>query len=398
MLTTTALCGFMAFTLATGAVARQNYYAESNSSSSTTSSTYQDKTTLTFTPDDNSDYFIFWTASLSGASTSTDNNAKLTNTTTSTDLSIVNIEAQDTLNRHNVGGVVRQQFTTGHGAQTYKIQYNSEGGVNSVSIQDARIWAVKASSLDQYAESNTDSTTTSATFQDKTTLTFTPATAGYYVIIAMAEHNVNSTTNAAELALDVNGTDYYVQSQVQQDNTNYRTWTAIKVENFAASSQTIKIQYRSLAGSTVTIRRARIVALRVTAFNGINNAEQLTRQTTTNSGMDWDSQLALQFTPNNSETIVFCAANVDYAGSTTQGFNILDGIGPLSEVNFQTPHSSGGAFTAQVGLNGRASYGSGQRNAKIQMAQNNLTGSAYTVGLDEMAICFLEVGSRQTYK
>src|SRR5947209_5723679 len=61
--------------------ARQFYYAESTAESTTTLASYQDKTTLTFTPDASSTYYLLGSALVEGSTTTTAVNVKMAKTT-----------------------------------------------------------------------------------------------------------------------------------------------------------------------------------------------------------------------------------------------------------------------------------------------------------------------------
>jgi len=77
-------------------VARQAYYAESTGESTTTSSTYQDKATLTFTPDANKDYILFWSCDCFEVSTTVSVFTRLYNSTDAVVLSEQNQENRTT--------------------------------------------------------------------------------------------------------------------------------------------------------------------------------------------------------------------------------------------------------------------------------------------------------------
>src|SRR5690606_21492356 len=85
-----------------------------------------------------------------------------------------------------------------------------------------------APTLSYYAESDALSQSTSTSWQDKTTLTFTPA-AGNFLIIATAEVNGSSESYNAKAQLTIDGTVYALYDAEPSDATNYQSFITHKV-------------------------------------------------------------------------------------------------------------------------------------------------------------------------
>jgi hypothetical protein len=122
---------------------------------------------------------------------------------------------------------------------------------------------------DFYAESEGISTTTSATFQDKTTLTFTPTFGGDYMIWWSCEYRNTSAANQCEVQLeDTTATATLALSKWRNESdaleANVHAIGGIKEIALSASvSQTLKLQWRRPSGSgSAEIRRARIYVAR----------------------------------------------------------------------------------------------------------------------------------------
>lgn len=136
------------------------------------------------------------------------------------------------------------------------------------SIYDTNSDGIVEKSLSQsheYAESDAESSTTSATLQDKTTLTFTPATTGDYILEWSFE--VSNNTNSGNTRIVV------LQDATTLSDTNYtssNTYSEFqqrsgftKVSLTGSQSYTFKIQFSLVAGGIAYIKNARIIARRV---------------------------------------------------------------------------------------------------------------------------------------
>ncbi len=257
---------------------RQYYYAESIAESSyNTDTNYQDKTTLTFTPDDNSTYLIIASWLMRQSWTSTWANGKLTRTTgTPKDFNELIYLPKDATDYISGGTIGIDTFSSSPDSQTYKIQYATSNTSGTTYMKEAKIVALKLSSADKYAESEEISTTTSTSYQDKTTLTFTPDTAGDYIIIATATVYGSSTSYDFRTQLSVDGVASSTSNIETANTSNRYLWGIVKKVNLTAASHTIKIQYSTESSSySAKIAHARIVALRADEFNNnYYNAEQ----------------------------------------------------------------------------------------------------------------------------
>jgi len=111
-------------------------YEESVSRSTTTSTTFQTKVTLT-TPPLNGTHLVTWSASVDHSSRTTKMEARLRNTTDSTNVTpLVIHEPKDVVNRTPVTGVAEVVFSGP--AKTFEIQYRAQT-VDTAGIEGARI-------------------------------------------------------------------------------------------------------------------------------------------------------------------------------------------------------------------------------------------------------------------
>jgi len=280
------IASFFASNSVLAASARQYYYSELTSTVSTGSSTYQDALTLSFTPDDNSTYLILSSWTQSGTCNVYPFTSKLKRTTgTAKDFNALYYLTTGSSDDVAVGTIGIDSFGTSPGSQTYKIQHATNDVTSYISPSNTQssIIALKLSSLDYYAQQEARTTTTSTSFVDKTTLTFTPATAGDYIILASATVDGSSNAYDYKAQLTIDGTAYNTANIEVRDAGNKESWMVMKKVNLTAASHTIKIQYAGESSSKITVGMAdaRIVALRADEFLENHYLESEARETST---------------------------------------------------------------------------------------------------------------------
>jgi hypothetical protein len=265
--------------------ARQSFYVESTGESSTTGAAWADKAVLTFTPDANSDYFFIASATYTAKSTSARGEARLFDSTNAVELGS---ETRSSLRNSSdytpycASGKV--SYGASPGSQTVSIQYGlgSSGGTPHY-IQNAAIVAIKKGAADQYAESVGTSTASTASFVDTASVTFTPASAGDYLIVATAEYNVGATNKQIEICVDVDGT-LISDHQIRADNTTpWFPWATQAKVTLSNASHTIKVKFceQGGGGTTMSLRQVKLIVLSCGAFDNVYYAESRADQNTT---------------------------------------------------------------------------------------------------------------------
>lgn len=300
---------------ALAASARQNYYAESTGESSAALTSYQDKTTLTFTPDANSSYVIIASWLMQESSTSGSVYGKLTRTTgTAKDFNELIYLPKDATDYMAGGCVGVDSYGASPASQTYKIQYKSSSTFYTARIKEAKIIAIKLTSQDNSAVAESRTTTTGTGYSDKTTLTFTPESVGDYILLASATGDGASTSYDFRERIDVDGTQYSTTNIEPAATANCYPWTTIKRVNLSASSHTIKIQYSTEnATAAAGIAHARVVALRADRFSNNYYAESEGRSTTTSTS--YQTKTTLTQTPQAADHLILGEQGLD--GSDT---------------------------------------------------------------------------------
>lgn len=190
---------------------------------------------------------------------------------------------------------------------------------------------------DKYAESLGTSTTTSSTFQQKLRLSFTPATAGDYLLIFGAQLKHASTSQSLECHLNIDkagpATIRHLARMEPFSTAEWRPWggtlgaiTGETQGQFSAAAHTIDIEFRSLDGSTTaSIREAYILALRLDTFANFYYQEalgpQLSRSNTYVTKLTNAPTIV-----NAGNHLIFSGAIVDGALGFATGVQFVKGI------------------------------------------------------------------------
>lgn len=204
-------------------MARTWYKSQAEARATKAADGYSDLTSITFTPEAETDYYVLWSSLVDASSNSSDVLAKLVDDTNGVDLAEINVEPHDNTDVICVGGVRKWSAGPSPSSTTLSIEYAREAATTVGAYSTLAV--LKAGPADGFAESLSTSTTSSSTLQDKTVLTFTPAAAGDYLIVASAEYG-NTTNNNSRLLLDINGTAHFDGNAVyMSDASNFLPWT-----------------------------------------------------------------------------------------------------------------------------------------------------------------------------
>lgn len=372
-------------------MARSVFYAESLADSTTTSSTFQDKTTLTWTPAASTDYWVFHTSLLESTSSSAINSCRLQDTTGATTFSYSSRENKDTTGTLHSMGMAK--FTSGGspGSTDFKTQFRTTSG--TVTIRDSRITVFEADADDEWANSDTESSTTSNSYQDKTTLTFTPGSSGDYLIVAFAEITGSGATYSAFVKLlhDTASNDYGEVSKEPEDSGEYTSWGTMVKLTLGASSQTFKIQYRGEQPNVQTyyIQRARILAIRLDTLVNSYYAESRSRSTTTSTTLQ--DKATLTQTPQAEEHVILMCSLLDGSSTNTDmESDFVEGATSLMPEN-EEPNDTSDTYPRFLVYSKTLSASS-----TTWKTQYNSESSSATTGISESAIAVLQTGGSST--
>jgi hypothetical protein len=300
------------------------YYNSSDAESSSNSGTYSDKVILVFTPSLTGNYLITASAELRGSSIAYDVRVRMTIDGTT----YANPTWQPDEANMQESFFTSKVISFSSGSHTIRIQYSSENAAQTVTIRRARIMTLKLSDYESN-EAENEQTVTSGTYADIVTRTFTPSTAGAYLIIATAEVRAASTSNSIYTRLQIDGVAKDEMITLGETTTDYEVFAAHNVTALSAASHTIKIQASRGGFGTMYIRRARITAVRLSDYYDYqtSGSEGLSSTSSTN----WQDKTVLTFTPSTAGNYLITATAKINLNTATNGYQpainfTIDGI------------------------------------------------------------------------
>ena len=250
-------------------------YQESLEVSSTNDIAYQDKVSISFTPQVTADFIIIAAADVQGSSTSYQAKARLAvDSMTYQELAY---RVKDPTDWYPFNGLKRLTLTGGTN-YAIKLQFCTNNAAGTASIRNARLIILRLQS--EYAESEELSTTGSTSWEDKAILTFTAPSSGDYLVVATANYQGSHTNRDVYVRLIQDDTTVHADSSGRPRSgttANYYTFGVMRKETLDTSQHTFKIQYSSSGTPGIAgIMHAHIVAVRLDQFDGNYYAEDET--------------------------------------------------------------------------------------------------------------------------
>ena len=174
----------------------------------------------------------------------------------------------------------------------------------------------------QFASSDGESSTTSTSYTNKTTMTFTPNSSDDWIIFAFAEFKESSTSYRAGVQFAIDAAVAQDSDVAPKDTTDYQSFMGMKVVTLPAASHTFSIDYKtSNAGGTAYIRNARIVAVRKVALELYSNDGGDTGSDLTTTETDYAS---VSFTPPSTSDYLFIYS-AEWNAATTSYNTVIEG-------------------------------------------------------------------------
>lgn len=249
-------------------------YAEDLGLSTTSSTSYQTKVTASFTPGSAGDYYILGSCSISNDSAFQGSISGIFDGTNN--LREGYAQLADVTNYVAYRPLIKAASLSG--SQNWSLRYRHSGGGGAVQIREACVVALRGDTFDdaQYGESTGISKTTSTSYQDKATVTFTPAAVDYLVLGSSSlGHSTTNSSVLARLAKNVNGGGYAaLADEGTQELTASDTTTLLPkrhdqsvVQTMAAQSTVFATQYHAEAG-TSAISESAIAVLQLQSAGG----------------------------------------------------------------------------------------------------------------------------------
>jgi hypothetical protein len=294
-------------------------YQESLSSSSTASTTYQDKISISFTPQITSNFTIIATAEVQGSSTSYRAKAQLAvNSSTYQELVY---RVKDVTDWYPFCGL--KQLTLNGGTNyNLKVQFCTSNVAGTAYVRNARLLVVSLAS--EYAESEGLSTTDSTSWQDKATLSLTPSTSGDYLLIATANYRGSSIYRDTKIRLIQDDTIVHADTigRPGADTTSsYYTFAVMRKVSLDTSTHSFKLQYCSSGTATAGINYAHVAALKLSQFDSNNYAEDENESAPAASNT-WYDKIANSYTANNGDYVTL--GSILYKSGSTSNSVGLD--------------------------------------------------------------------------
>jgi len=223
---------------------------------------------------------------------------------------------------------------------TFKLQFKTSNASGTAYLENGHILILQVSDY-HTAYEEAESNTTSTTYVDKTTLTFTPSSAGDYLVIGSCHMTINSVLRSLYTQLIHNGTS---QGEVCRELTvanEYRAFTSMRVITFSSAQQTLKLQYKTEDVSEAAyIKDARITAIRLNDLGIDDNSVDIDGPETTTSETYVDVPSAnITFTPSPNQegdylVLGFCLLKGDKTNRKAYARLELDGT-PYGEMAFR---------------------------------------------------------------
>jgi hypothetical protein len=222
--------------------------------------TLTDRATLTFTPASAGDYLIIWSAEISantGYSTRIQANAP------SGLMEEGWVESKD--NTDYFPWMSFGVYSATPVSTTFRITAAKEGGTATHNIRKARIAAIR---LDgrfadyQVASADSESTTTSTTFVEKLTKSWSAGPNGNWLMLGSARIAGSAANYSVEARAQLNDATVLAQPFVEPDDTtDYMNFVSVDVRNLTTPRK-VDVDYRSEnASMTAKIRTVRVICL-----------------------------------------------------------------------------------------------------------------------------------------
>jgi hypothetical protein len=223
--------------------------------------TMTDYATLNWTPGSAGDYLLIYTAEFSaGTSYSTTVQARLNGSP----LDEAVVEAKDATDYVSFACFAAAACAASQ--QTISIAASREGS-GTYYIRRCRLAAIRLTGgrFAGYAsaESVGQSQTSSTSFQEKLTRSWSVSSAGDWLVVAGATITESSTLRSVEARVQLDDSETLAQQlREPQDTTGWLTFGCVAVRNLSAGTRKVDIDYRTEnSGYTARIKNARLVAL-----------------------------------------------------------------------------------------------------------------------------------------
>jgi hypothetical protein len=280
----TSLADIAAWLGATVPSGSPNYATEEALAPASTSGTSIAGATITFTPKANRDYLFLWSQDISLDSTGSRALADVTIDGTTIFTNGPSIQPQGTApaDYFCMGGLFRYQAGASPAPVTAAL-FAGRPSLNAanVTVRNSRVSYVILGPNDVYAESLARQVLTdpgNKTLTTVATLTFTPPSAGDYIIVASFNYDLVSSTNVSFLAELTDGTTTIGGAWWRPRSlgaTDYCPGMLVLPLSAVSGARTIslKVQQPNTGATTIGISEIRMIAIRADRFAHVHHTE-----------------------------------------------------------------------------------------------------------------------------
>ena len=303
------------------------WQAASDTETSTTSTTYVTKTTLQFTPTAADTYLILAFAEYKPGTIDYNTSVRLV-----IDGSTEGLATMMPKTATEYIPFVASKVTTLSAAQhTMTIDYVSSNAAHTSYIRRARIVAIRKASLEMYSNAADAEVSLNTTPVDLAPVTFTPATAGDYLLVFTAE-SMGQWSYSSIIQPKLNSTILDEGAVASRADVNFDSFGSFCVATLPASSQTVKFTASANGPGIYNARRFRVTAVRLSdgrlstyasagsdgtsATTSTTFVEKLSKTWTSGSTGNW---LILSSGRLNGSGSSAAEAQLQYNNSTTLG-------------------------------------------------------------------------------
>ncbi|NQU79014.1 hypothetical protein HQ545_04560 [Candidatus Woesearchaeota archaeon] len=244
--------------------------SESSGESSTTSESYVNKVSQTFTAPKDGQYLVIASAEARTDTTSYKVAVRTTidgDTISESKWEPNDADWYDDYQTYFTHKVVELE----EGEHTLEMDYLLTENDCRAFIRNARISLIDLNEF-QHSEEESEQIMGSS-YQDITTLTFTPSIADEYLIIATGEYRAEKTDETIFAQLNMDSTEIDQARYEGKDAADYKTFAFHKVVRLNSEEHEIDIRGKSEYNNNGRIRRARITAIRLTPDFDAQTAE-----------------------------------------------------------------------------------------------------------------------------
>ena len=295
------------------------WFAKDDTENTLSSASYVEQLTLDFNAPAQGDYLIIVSCAASPAqnSNSVGVRAQLDDTTTTMEVLCETTLADRAIVYPTFHSVyLAENLASGdHYVDIDAFVEQFTGYIKSIKIAVLRLddW-LPTSGMYDYASTEGELTLglSFATFE---TLTFTPDTAGDYLVLGSVELKSGATTYTAEMRLNYDSASEYLPIDVDgflgvesKDTSDYFGYVWGGIITIPASSKTILLEAKSGSGVSSKIRKRRIFAVRIAAMDAAANTDEDASSTSTTS--QWADRSTISFTPSSTEDYLILGSHL----------------------------------------------------------------------------------------